>query len=142
MVKMVSLMKSKTDKDADDKAGEGTPSRMEMAEPEGLEIHLTHEHLKKLGLKKPMETGSDIDFHGTGTVTSAHSEEVNGEMRHRMAIRLEKAEPLSEQVQGPANGELRGQIEDAHGKSAEATEAKAQAKIAKKGDKADKGETY
>lgn len=139
MVKMVSLMKSKDDKAADDKAGEGTPSRVEMAEPEGLEIHLTHEHLKKLGLKKPMETGSDIDFHGTGTVTSAHSEEVNGEMKHRMAIRLEKAEPLSAQVKEESGGKdgLRGQIEDAHGKSADAAQNRDAEKAKKKAAKAE-----
>ena len=88
-MKLHSLRQTKADRKAADDARE---KRMdEMAEPEGIEIHVSHEHMQKMGLDAPPRSGSEVTMEGRGHVVSSHTEDVNGEPRHHMRIRLTHA---------------------------------------------------
>lgn len=122
MVKMHSMKKTAAERKAEDKVGEGTISPHEYAEPEGIEIHVHHDHLKKLGLDGPLPHGTKVSFGGEGEVTGSESSESYGkpgEVRHRMVLRLHKAgvEPEESDDGNAKRDELRRQIEVEHGKS-------------------------
>lgn len=99
-----------------DDDGEG----YELHEPEGLEVHVSHEHLQKLGYKTPPSVGTKVSLHGEGEVTESHSGDVDGEKRHHIRLTLHKGEMNGEERPEDNRKGVRGDVEAA----AEAVEKK------------------
>jgi hypothetical protein len=103
----------------------------ELHEPEGLEVHISHEHLAKLGYKVPPSVGTKVSLHGAGEVTESHSGEVHGETRHHIRLTLHRAEMETQDRPGDARKGIRGDIEDAAEKIS--AKAKADVKVPERG---------
>lgn len=57
---------------------------------DGIDVHLSHEHLQKLGVKTPPAVGTKVSFHGEGEVTSSHSSDGEGGPKHSMRMTMHK----------------------------------------------------
>jgi len=101
-MKLHSLRQTKADRKATESARE---ERMEeMSEPEGIEIHVSHEHMQKMGMDDPPKSGTEVELHGRGHVVSSHTEDVGGKPRHHMRIRLTHAGVEHEGNEPPRDG--------------------------------------
>lgn len=135
MVKMVSLRKTKADRQAEDRA---TESRVQSYAPDGdgdgddhggPEVHLDLAHLKKMGAHEA-ELPAGHEIHFKGRVISHTLGHENGEATGHARVRLvEAGTELPEEA--PRAG-LRADLEKSHGdserKSAERAEKRGAAK--------------
>lgn len=78
-----------------------------MSEQDGIDVHLSHEHMKKMGMDKPPAVGTKVKFQGEGEVTSASSHDGEDGPRHSMTMRMHKADAQAE------DRGIRGAVEDA-----------------------------
>lgn len=101
-----SLAKTKADRDHEESARDEMME--EMQEPEGIEMHLDHHHMQKMGMKEPPASGSEVEFHGRGHVVSSESRDVGGTTRHHMRIRLTHG--AIEHDEEPDHGSLRREL--------------------------------
>jgi hypothetical protein len=79
---------------------------------DGIDVHLSHEHLQKLGVKTPPAVGTKVSFHGEGEVTSSHSSDGEGGPKHSMRMTMHKADVNAE------DKGVRGDVEAALAKKA------------------------
>lgn len=90
----------------------------EMREPEGIEIHVSHDHMGQMGMDEPPRAGTEIEMHGRGHVVASHTEEVDGKPRHHIRVRLTHAGMEHEPGADDRKMQLRGDIEKAAEKKA------------------------
>jgi hypothetical protein len=92
MVKMVSLKKSKVDRDVEKNALSSSPGGIASppSEHEGVHVNLDHHHLKNLGVEKGMKAGDKVDFHGRGTVKSYETHDDKGGAKSSAILHFDK----------------------------------------------------
>jgi hypothetical protein len=83
-------------KDTDD----GMPGRS------GPTIHLSHDHMKAMGMDTPLSHGTEVHFEGHGHVSdvSSHEGMDGGEPSHHMTITLHKAGMEHDEPAAPGGG--------------------------------------
>jgi len=69
-MKVVALKKSTADKKADKDVGLSYPG----GDDEGVSVHLSHHHLKKMGIDGELTPGHKVKFRGHGHVQSAEKD--------------------------------------------------------------------
>lgn len=120
MVKMVSLKRTKQDKQAE-KSALGRPGIASADEGDGaISIHLEPHHLDKLGVGGGLRSGHKVTLHGEGTVDRAESfKDGDGKVKQRATLKLHKAglEYTGSDIESDKH-ELRGEIERAGAKKA------------------------
>jgi hypothetical protein len=134
MVKMVSMKRTQGERKAVDEAlGE--------KEPDGIDIHLDHHHLKKLGGEN-FEKGHKIKLRAHGRIgsTSEHDGMKSARLRitHMGAAPLERGDEKEEEEGergDETHGGVREEITRAFGESKAREEAKAKGREAKAGKK-------
>jgi hypothetical protein len=82
-------------------------------EPQGIEIHIGHEHMQKLGMKTPPEAGTKVSLQAHGKVSSAHTEMVDGKPKHRMSVTLTRGDMAPVSVADGKRADIRGDVEAA-----------------------------
>lgn len=113
-MKLHSLRQTKADRNAAETARE---ERMEeMREPEGIEVHISHDHMQKMGMGQPPRSGTEVELHGRGHVVASHTEDVNGEPRHHMRIRLTHAGVDADDGDEPRGKGIRAELTAAESK--------------------------
>lgn len=142
MVKMVSLRKTKQDRQAEDRAMEARISS-HPDDPDGdgddhggPEIHLDASHLKKLGAhEQQLPEGHEIHF--KGRVVSHTIGHEHGEPTSHARVRLiEGGTDIPEQTSGGLRAELEKNTQSSERKAAETAERRSAAK-AKSGEQVD-----
>lgn len=126
-MKMVSLKRSKADKDASKDAG-AMPSSIDDS-ADGADLHLEDHHMEKMGISPTLPHGHPITLHADGTVHRSSDGPEGG----RMSIRIHKAGADWEEPAEEKEKSLRGEIE----KNTEQSETKRDGKKFTKA--ADKG---
>ena len=102
----------------------------EIGEPEGLEVHVMHEHLQRLGLKIPPSVGTKVHLEGYGEVTESHSgKDHTGKMRHHIRMTLARAGLETNERPGDRRADMRGDVEEALDAVAKRADAKRGKKI-------------
>jgi hypothetical protein len=116
MVQMVSLKKSKADQEAE-KESLGSAGEVMSDYDHGVSVHLSHHHLKKLGVGGGLKSGHKVELHGKGVVehTSSTSSGKDGET-HSATIRLHRAHLEHEIPRGgdEEKRDVRGDLEKAY----------------------------
>jgi len=85
MVKMVRLTRTAEERKAEEKAGGGS---YESAGEDGVHVHLSNHHLRKLGLHGNIESGRHVHIHAKGKVTHSSSSDDRGKKRKTLTIHL------------------------------------------------------
>lgn len=79
----------------------------------GPTIHLTHEHMKAMGMDTPLSHGTEVHFEGHGHVSDVSSHEMDGKPSHHMTIILHKAgAEYDDDRKDDLRGELSRAVED------------------------------
>lgn len=120
MAKMVSLKRSKADREKDAlRPIEGGV----YPEDEGPAINLEHHHLAKLGLGGSLKSGDDVEFLGRGKVERSETRTDKDGERHSATIRLHRGAVDHEPAERDNEGE-RGELRSELAKNVAASEAK------------------
>lgn len=85
----------------------------EDAEPEGIDIHIGHEHMQKLGMKTPPDVGTKVHLAAHGKVASTHTETVDGKVRHHMRVTLTRGDLTQAAKADGKRADVRGDVEAA-----------------------------
>lgn len=85
----------------------------EMREPEGIEVHVSHEHLKKLGIDTPPPAGTKVALEARGHVSESHTSQVDGKTRHHMRITLTRGDLKPSSEPDSKRADVRGDVEAA-----------------------------
>lgn len=90
-------------------------------EPEGLPVHLSHEHIQRLGLDGPLDHDTPVEFGGKGKVTESGSRtDADGNTRHHMTIVLTNAGLDARERADERRTGIRGDIDKAVEKTGDA----------------------
>ena len=87
-MKVVSLKKSSAEKKSDKESGMIMPYDDEHG---GVSVHLSHHHLKKMGLDGSLKSGHKVKFRGHGHVEESESRSDKGGERYHARLRLTHA---------------------------------------------------
>lgn len=82
-------------------------------EPEGIEIHIGHEHMQKLGIKTPPVAGTKVSLQAHGKVSASHTEQVGGKPRHHMRVMLTRGDLKPAEAADGKRADVRGDVEEA-----------------------------
>lgn len=104
MVKMVSLKRTKDDKSAENRSG-AMPSTIDDS-PDGADLHLEGDHLKKMGIDSTLPHGHKIRIEGEGTVHRSSDGPEGG----RMSIKLHKAGAEYDEPREKRDASLRDEL--------------------------------
>jgi hypothetical protein len=104
-MKMVSLKRSKADKDVSKDAG-AMLSTIDDSQ-DGADLNLEDHHMEKMGISPTLPHGHPISLHAEGTVHRSSDGPEGG----RMTIRVHKAGAEYDEPAAEKEGSLRGEIE-------------------------------
>jgi hypothetical protein len=104
-MKMVSLKRSKADREAEKNAG-AEPSTIDDSR-DGADLHLEDHHMEKMGISPTLPHGHPITLHAEGVVHRSSDGPEGG----RMTIRVHKAGAEYDEPRDERESGLRGEIE-------------------------------
>lgn len=114
MVKMVSLRRTAADR-AESSDALGIPGNVDG--PDSFDVHMDHNHLKKLGLDMPLPHGHEITLHAKGELVSSHMHDVDGEPRHSATFRFSHAGVEHEAPSGDGHSDIREDLGNSYERS-------------------------
>lgn len=128
---------------AEKKAKESDMAGGEYKEPEGIEIHINHDHLQKLGMKNLPKHGDEIEIHGKGhVIDSGSGEDVHGNPANHARVRVTHMGLMNHtdaEDAGGSAGDLKQELFKNAKNSDEKQAKKDEEKASRKGKKASDG---
>lgn len=111
MVKMVSLARSKDEREAANKAlGTSSP-----VEADGIHLHLSDHHLKKLGLHGNIEAGHHLHIKAKGKVTHSSTDSAEGSKKRKsLSLHITHMGVAHKPEHEDTSSEIRDDVEKAY----------------------------